>query len=82
MKAIATDKWSVQADINFEGVQFKKGEIYMLGEIIFTSDGENILKKYGPEYIVDIPDETLQEIYKMAKPLALVREERIDEILS
>lgn len=82
MKTKASDKWVVQVDINYEGIQFKKGEIYMLGEIMFNNNGESVLEEHGPEYIVDIPDESLQEIYTMAKPLAVVRDERIDEILS
>lgn len=58
---------------------FKKGEIYPLGEICPFGV---LIEEYSPDYLIEFADDKIEEIFKKIKPLALVRQERIDEILS
>ena len=61
----------------------------MLGEICHHNYvGQNriktisVIEELGPDYLIELPDDKIEEFYKRIKPLALVRQERIDEILS
>lgn len=82
MKVKNSDKWVITNDLIYEGKNFLKGQIYMIGELMFRESGKTAIEEYGLDSELDMPDDMLEEIYKLAKPLALVREERIDEILS
>ena len=78
MKVKNSDKWVVIDDLIYEGRNFLKGQIYMVGELMFRESGKTAIEEYGLDHELDIPDDMLEEIYTMAKPLAIVREESLD----
>jgi RecB family endonuclease NucS len=91
MKFKASEKFVILETAIYSEKVFKQGEVWMLGEICHTNYiGQNqnvvnrlsIIEERGPDYLIELPDDKIEEIYKKIKPLSLVRQERIDEILS
>ena len=90
MKFKASEKFVILETATYSQKLFKQGEVWMLGEICHhnyvgqngTTKTISVIEELGPDYLIELPDDKIEEFYKKIKPLALVRQERIDEILS